>query len=205
MKQKRLYGFVLILIITIQLLTLTSHAHQGRTDANGGHYNRSTGEYHYHHGYSAHQHIDGICPYDNDNKDKSYSSESVKQDSVVGTIKENNKDNNENNFFKNICGIFIGFWWIIIPLIAGVFNYIKEKWINNKKIAQNDSIKANNTAVILDSKDKNIKTNISQNLNNKYVCPKCGGRLNIKHGRYGAFIGCTNYPRCKYTKNLKNK
>lgn len=44
--------------------------HKGRTDANGGHYNHSTGEYHYHHGYSAHDHYDmdgdGIvdCPYD---------------------------------------------------------------------------------------------------------------------------------------------
>ena len=45
-------------------------AHPGRTDANGGHYNRSTGEYHYHHGYPEHQHYDmdgdGVvdCPYD---------------------------------------------------------------------------------------------------------------------------------------------
>lgn len=44
-------------------------AHPGRTDSRGGHYDRSTGEYHYHHGYSAHQHydIDGDgkkdCPY----------------------------------------------------------------------------------------------------------------------------------------------
>jgi hypothetical protein len=49
-------------------------AHPGRTDSRGGHYDRSTGEYHYHHGYSAHQHydIDGDgkkdCPYDFDDK-----------------------------------------------------------------------------------------------------------------------------------------
>lgn len=46
------------------LLCMTSYAHSGRTDSNGGHYNRSTGEYHYHHGYSAHQHPGGVCPYD---------------------------------------------------------------------------------------------------------------------------------------------
>ena len=35
------------------------------------------------------------------------------------------------------------------------------------------------------------------------VCPECGkGRLSIKLGRYGAFIGCSNYPECKYTKPL---
>ena len=41
-----------ILLIVI-MLGLTSHfdlAHPGRTDANGGHYNRKTGEYHYHSG-----------------------------------------------------------------------------------------------------------------------------------------------------------
>lgn len=34
-------------------------------------------------------------------------------------------------------------------------------------------------------------------------CPDCGnGRLGIKLGRFGAFIGCSNYPECKYTKQL---
>lgn len=40
------------------------YAHSGKTDANGGHYNNSTGEYHFHHGYAAHQHINGVCPYE---------------------------------------------------------------------------------------------------------------------------------------------
>ena len=35
------------------------------------------------------------------------------------------------------------------------------------------------------------------------LCPVCGtGRLNIKLGRYGAFIGCSNYPDCKHTRPL---
>lgn len=36
----------------------------GRTDSNGGHY--SADGYHYHHGYSAHQHPNGICGYETD-------------------------------------------------------------------------------------------------------------------------------------------
>lgn len=43
-------------------------AHGGKTDSKGGHTDRSTGEYHYHHGYSAHQHPNGVCPYDFDDK-----------------------------------------------------------------------------------------------------------------------------------------
>ena len=35
------------------------------------------------------------------------------------------------------------------------------------------------------------------------VCPECGnGRLSIKLGKFGAFIGCSNYPECKHTKPL---
>jgi len=35
------------------------------------------------------------------------------------------------------------------------------------------------------------------------ICPECGkGRLSIKLGKFGAFIGCSNYPECKYTHPL---
>ncbi len=34
-------------------------------------------------------------------------------------------------------------------------------------------------------------------------CPACdGGRLNLKLGKFGAFIGCSNYPDCRYTHRL---
>ncbi len=31
-------------------------------------------------------------------------------------------------------------------------------------------------------------------------CPECGNNLIIKHGRYGQFTACSNYPECKYVK-----
>ncbi len=33
-------------------------------------------------------------------------------------------------------------------------------------------------------------------------CPKCGGKLSVKAGRFGEFIGCDNYPKCKFTKPI---
>ncbi|WP_254473941.1 type I DNA topoisomerase [Bartonella sp. B1098] len=34
-------------------------------------------------------------------------------------------------------------------------------------------------------------------------CPLCkDGQLSLKLGRYGAFVGCSNYPECKYTRQL---
>lgn len=35
------------------------------------------------------------------------------------------------------------------------------------------------------------------------ACPRCGGALVIKHGRHGKFIGCSNFPKCKYTRSLE--
>ncbi|MBQ9561435.1 MAG: NERD domain-containing protein [Prevotella sp.] len=31
------------------------------------------------------------------------------------------------------------------------------------------------------------------------ICPKCGGSLIQRKGKYGTFYGCSNYPKCKYT------
>jgi DNA topoisomerase-1 len=31
-------------------------------------------------------------------------------------------------------------------------------------------------------------------------CPKCGSKLVVKHGRYGQFTACSNYPKCRYVK-----
>ena len=37
-------------------------------------------------------------------------------------------------------------------------------------------------------------------------CPSCEtGRLNLKLGRFGAFVGCTNYPDCNFTKQMGAK
>ena len=71
MKKLSLLFTVFLFAISIPITVL---AHPGSTDGNGGHYDRSTGEYHYHHGYSAHDHYDmdgdGIddCPYNYDDK-----------------------------------------------------------------------------------------------------------------------------------------
>ena len=36
------------------------------------------------------------------------------------------------------------------------------------------------------------------------ICPKCGGKLGIKLSKFGAFIGCNNYPKCDYTIKLSD-
>jgi DNA topoisomerase-1 len=37
------------------------------------------------------------------------------------------------------------------------------------------------------------------------TCPNCAnGRLGLKLGKFGAFVGCSNYPECKFTRQLSN-
>lgn len=35
------------------------------------------------------------------------------------------------------------------------------------------------------------------------LCPECGGELIKRKGRFGEFFGCGNYPKCRYTKNIR--
>ena len=32
------------------------------------------------------------------------------------------------------------------------------------------------------------------------ICPRCGGTLVKRSGKYGTFMGCSNYPKCRYIK-----
>ncbi|MBO5888960.1 MAG: NERD domain-containing protein [Clostridia bacterium] len=34
------------------------------------------------------------------------------------------------------------------------------------------------------------------------ICPRCGGKLVEREGKYGVFIGCSNYPKCKFIKKV---
>lgn len=59
---------IVLLFLLFFSFVFSASAHPGNTDSKGGHYDRSTGVYHYHHGYSAHFHTNGVCPYDFDDK-----------------------------------------------------------------------------------------------------------------------------------------
>lgn len=50
---------------------------------------------------------------------------------------------------------------------------------------------------------QNLKTTVSEEKHKiaAGVCPKCGGQLVLRNGKYGQFYGCSNYPKCKYTIN----
>lgn len=51
--------------------------------------------------------------------------------------------------------------------------------------------------------DANIEKVKVEDVKTGEICPDCGGDLVIKDGRNGKFIACSNYPNCRYTRNIE--
>lgn len=93
-----------------------------------------------------------------------------------------------------------------VTQIDYIFQLIKsysEEILNENIIVLKTLIESNNiTDRALRKQHVNtIKINMKENLNKEsnMICPKCGGKLVERNGKYGKFIGCSNYPTCKYT------
>lgn len=65
-----------------------------------------------------------------------------------------------------------------------------------------DGAKDVKTTEIIDTINDFMRNHIFPDGN--FKCPKCGADLGIKLSKFGAFIGCTNYPKCNYTKKLED-
>lgn len=51
----------------------------------------------------------------------------------------------------------------------------------------------------------NVQAKISERNKKETVikCPYCDGELIKKVGKYGNYLGCSRYPKCKYTKKMR--
>ena len=54
----------------------------------------------------------------------------------------------------------------------------------------------------LDKDGKPVEKNDTPPEKTGELCPLCGGDMLKRHGRYGDFIACSNYPKCKNTKQI---
>lgn len=117
---KKSFLLVILLLTVLSSLPLVASAHSGKTDANGGHWDHSIGEYHYHHGKPAHYHKNGICPYEvNDTFDER---DNGKNESNT------NKKENDTMTPGTIIGMLLG------PLIAcGIWWYVAKKKNSRKQ------------------------------------------------------------------------
>lgn len=80
-----------------------------------------------------------------------------------------------------------------------VDNTVKEKHISdirNEFVNKIDPKAINNPIIVLNTENEEL------------ICPKCGGRLILRTAAKGAnagnqFYGCSNFPKCRYIKNIK--
>lgn len=90
-------------------------------------------------------------------------------------------------------------------------DYLKSEILKYKELLVENDIKELANIIISNNiydkalrkqhvKDIHTKINNDRKLENNMICPKCGNELVERNGKYGKFIGCSNYPKCKYIK-----
>lgn len=90
-------------------------------------------------------------------------------------------------------------------------DYLKCEILKYKELLVNNDIKELSNIIISNNiedkalrkqhvKDILTKVNNDKKLENNMICSKCGNELVERNGKYGKFIGCSNYPKCKYIK-----
>lgn len=79
---------------------------------------------------------------------------------------------------------------------------LRQFWIDfSKAIGETKDLKISE---VIDQLDEELGPHFFADGEASRKCPACGtGRLSLKLGKFGAFIGCVNYPECKFTKPLE--
>lgn len=181
------------LIILIYFLPLSTSAHSGRTDSNGGHTDKSTGEYHYHHGYPAHDHwdIDGDgtidCPYYFDDKTSHNSGSSNNTSSSIG--QQNSTDTSTaSKEVETKVPSFI--YWIIGILLIVII--VMSQIIRGK----NETIANNERAFMSRAKDEETRVKEGITALHKALVAKYGKDYlyAISGANDGDFVGEDRYP-----------
>jgi len=75
---------------------------------------------------------------------------------------------------------------------------------NGKKLIQNKNCKdtKQDTNVTSSPKEKKVKQDI-KTIGEE--CPECGEELVIRTSEFSDFVGCSSYPKCRYTRKIDNK
>ncbi len=115
------------------------------------------------------------------------------------------------NFFAKLVeyGFTAGLEEKLDEISAGALNWkdvLREFWIDFTR--QTDDIKDLRVSEVLDALNESLKDHIfppRADGSDPRRCPTCGtGQLSLKLGKFGAFIGCSNYPECKHTMQLSD-
>lgn len=87
-------------------------------------------------------------------------------------------------------------------------NYIKNQTtdvfllVEEMKIYYNEIMTLKFEGETISKKEHIANIRETQNKLKQNVCPRCGSQLVLRKGKTAQFYGCSNYPKCRFTKNL---
>lgn len=109
----------------------------------------------------------------------------------------------------------------IVVFVKGNISYINSKdvytpfelfkIINSKKSKQLSMQEMQTIFALLSDHDKSSEISNYEHVANIHntqrdiennICPRCQGQLVVRNGKNGNFMGCSNYPKCRFTKNI---
>jgi DNA topoisomerase-1 len=131
---------------------------------------------------------------------------------ILATIQERNyvKKDEKKRFYPTAVGILVNDLLVKhFPEIVDI-NFTAKMEDNLDKIANGEKNWVETLKefyepfnVLLNKKYKEINgVGILEKTDKK--CPKCGSQLVVRVSKYGRFLACSNYPKCKYTFDLEN-
>lgn len=108
--------------------------------------------------------------------------------------------------------ILVGIWHICAKLISIIKEYFYYRDILKNSINKITNVNLEIYNKLEDAYRHAFKEYYAQKIILKdqngvviNICPKCNNYLRIIHGRRGKFWGCTNFPRCRYTKDFEKE
>lgn len=107
---------------------------------------------------------------------------------IPSTAKVNVKSKSHIARIDNLNKIILSYTCDILPDYNNIYNKILSLKISDKNIEKQH---INRVKQVQKEKFSNYDKN---------ACPLCGGTLVKREGKYGKFIGCSNYPKCRYTR-----
>lgn len=81
-------------------------------------------------------------------------------------------------------------------ITTNTFTLEAEKFAEDKPIELIDGFKLIQYIKLAKKKTEKINTATK-------ICPRCGNKLVVRNGKYGQFLGCSNYPKCTYTEKIE--
>ena len=166
--------FFILLIVALILVSSTALAHPGRTDKYGGHTEKATGKYHFHHGHEPHEHINGVCPYGDYEEwlaEKGISANEA--ENAVADIVASLTDDDDGNYA-----------WVIAPGGAAVAAAAGGGYAAYKKSTK----KKNGSDEAESAKTEPNETEVTYDLQMKVYTANNGSRFHVVEGCCNAYV-----------------